>query len=294
VTQPTRTFAAAILALSLCATQGCKSRDEQALDQAKQQAASTGQAQQMVSTDKNGNTTTTVVQPPLPGQSAQTITRTTTTSVPAARVTAAHSTGSGSAPVDSATQPSGQGAPSNSASGDAAPQPISFTVPAGTHLAIRIHQRISAKHSYASEQFTGDVAQPVSDPNGQTLIPTGAHVTGVIDEAHRRGHFKGRSILEMRLTSLTLNGQQYPISTRDTVRTKKGKGKRSTAFIGGGTGVGMLIGGLATGGTGLLIGGLSGAGAGTALAGLTGNRDIEIPAESVMQFRLADDLVVQR
>jgi hypothetical protein len=36
-----------------------------------------------------------------------------------------------------------------------------------------------------------------------------------------------------------------------------------------------------------------GGGGGTALAGLTGNRDLDIPAESVVRFKLADDLVVQ-
>jgi hypothetical protein len=55
----------------------------------------------------------------------------------------------------------------------------------------------------------------------------------------------------------------------------------------------MLVGGLASGGAGLAIGGLAGGGAGTALAGLTGNRDIDIPAESILHFRLTDDLMVQ-
>jgi hypothetical protein len=54
----------------------------------------------------------------------------------------------------------------------------------------------------------------------------------------------------------------------------------------------MLVGGVASGGTGLLIGGLVGGGAGTAAAGLTGNRDLDIPAESIVKFKLADDLVV--
>jgi hypothetical protein len=76
-------------------------------------------------------------------------------------------------------------------------------------------------------------------------------------------------------------------------RSKKGKGRRSTALIAGGSGLGMLVGGLATGGVGLVVGGLVGGGAGTAAAGLTGNRDIEIPAESIVHFNLADDLVVQ-
>jgi hypothetical protein len=43
----------------------------------------------------------------------------------------------------------------------------------------------------------------------------------------------------------------------------------------------------------LLIGGLAGGGAGTAVAGLTGNRDLDIPAESIVRFRLADDLTLQ-
>ena len=57
--------------------------------------------------------------------------------------------------------------------------------------------------------------------------------------------------------------------------------------------MGMLVGGVATGGVGLVVGGLVGGGAGTAAAGLTGNRDIDIPAEAIVRFRLADDLVVQ-
>ena len=55
----------------------------------------------------------------------------------------------------------------------------------------------------------------------------------------------------------------------------------------------MLVGGLASGGTGLLVGGLVGGGAGTAAAGLTGNQDIDIQAESIVHFKLAEDLVVQ-
>jgi hypothetical protein len=129
--------------------------------------------------------------------------------------------------------------------------------------------------------------------DGTMLIPRGTPVRGRIDEAHRRGHFRGRSVLELRLVSMTLNGYEYGLDTHDTVRSKKGKGKRTAGFIGGLTGAGMLIGGIASGGVGLAIGGASGAGAGTLLAGATGNRDIVIPAETIVHFRLADPLVVQ-
>jgi hypothetical protein len=55
----------------------------------------------------------------------------------------------------------------------------------------------------------------------------------------------------------------------------------------------MVVGGVATGGVGLVVGGMVGGGVGTAVAGLTGNRDLDIPAESIVRFTLADDLVIQ-
>ena len=172
-------------------------------------------------------------------------------------------------------------------------RPADVNIPAGSELAIRINQSISVKHTPPGARFDGEVVEQWTDANGRVILPKGTVVGGVVDESHRRGHFKGRSVLELRLTSLTLNGTQYPVETRDLRETKKGKGKRSAAFIGGGSGLGMLIGGIASGGTGLLIGGLAGGGAGTAAAGLTGNRDLDIPAESIVHFKLADDLTLQ-
>ena len=294
---------------------GCESKMDKAIDQAKQQAAATGQAQQVVSTDKNGVTTTSVVQPPAPGQTTQVVTTTTTSSKtvsasasapppPPASTDPVVSPYGASSPVASdgtpvagpngpppANGPAPYGPPP---AGQPVISPVDVHVPAGTSLAIRINQRISVKSAVAGDRFTGEVDAPiVSSATNNVIIPRGTHVEGRIVESHRRGHFKGRSILELRLVSMTLNGQQYALDTHDLTRTKKGKGKRSAAFIGGGTGLGMLIGGVATGGVGLLIGGAAGAGAGTALGGLTGNRDIVIPAESVVNFRLADNLVVQ-
>jgi hypothetical protein len=268
-------LASGILALGFLA--GCASKEQKALDQAKQRAASSGQAQQVVSVDSNGTTTTTVVQPPASGTKQEAIS-TTTTPAPAGQPKPAPS----GPTVSAVPQPP-----------PAPPAPVNVTVPAGTELAIRIDQHISVKTSHPGDGFTGEVVQPVIASDGSALIPKGARVKGVVDAAHKRGHFKGRSILELRLTSLELNGQEYPLQTADLQRSKKGKGKRSVAFIGGGSGLGMLVGGVASGGVGLLVGGLVGGGAGTAAAGLTGNRDIEIPAESVVRFRLAQDLTVQ-
>ena len=284
-TRSMATFAIAAILLS-----GCKSKQDAALDQAKQQANATGQAQQVVSTDKNGNVSTTVVQPLQQGQTTQAV---TTTVTPAAAVAANPAASQPVSPVAPAQQPVSQPAPAANQATDPVIRPADVHVQAGTPLAIRINQHISVKTTRAGDHFTGEVEEPVVDANNRVIIPRGAPVAGIVDASHRRGHFKGSSILELRLTTLTLNGSQYALDTRDLTRTKKGKGKRSAAFIGGGTGLGMLVGGVATGGVGLLVGGLAGAGTGTAIGGLTGNRDIEIPAESVVRFKLADDLVVQ-
>ena len=267
-----RTGRMPVIALVLAGTMlsGCKSRQDEALDQARKQASATGQAQQVVSVDKNGATTTTIVQPPAAGQNVAAI---TTTTVPPVA----------GAPIPAPSMPTVS----------AVPAPVNANIPAGTSLTIRIDQRISVKSSRSGDTFTGEIVEPVLASDNGVLLPKGTQVAGVVDVSHRRGHFKGRSLLELRLTSLTLNGTQYPVETNDLARSKKGKGKRSAALIGGGAGLGMLVGGLASGGAGLVIGGLAGGGAGTAVAGLTGNRDIDIPAESIVRFRLADDLVVQ-
>jgi hypothetical protein len=309
----------AVVALALMMLTGCKSKQDAAIEAAKKQAAATGQAQQVVTVDKNGNTTTTTVQPPAPGQTAQAVTTTVMpASVPAPgqagvapgqpavapgqpAVAGGQQYGAGQPygggqqqPYGGGQQQYGAGQPAAQRGGNPVVSPADVDVPAGTTLAIRINQHISVKTSRVGDRFDGEVVEPVLGSNDRMVIPKGTPVGGVIDAAHRRGHFKGASILQLRLTSLTLEGTRYPIATGDLTRTKKGKGRRSAAFIGGGTGLGMLIGGVASGGTGLLIGGLAGAGAGTAVGGLTGNRDIDIPSESIVRFRLADDLVLQQ
>lgn len=282
MTSPNMTRCSIAAALTLMLFTGCTSKQDAAIDRARQQVATTGQAQQVISVDKNGSTTTTTIQPPAPGQTAQTVTTTV--------VSQAHNQPQSSQANTSVQAVAQTGPPASS--GAPVIRPADVNVAAGTLLAIRINQHISVKTNRAGDRFTGEVVEPVAGRNNQVVIPQGARVEGVIDASHRRGHFKGSSILELRLTTLYLNGTSYPIDTNDLTRSKKGKGKRSAAFIGGGAGLGMLVGGVATGGVGLLVGGLAGAGAGTAIGGLTGNRDIEIPSESIVRFRLADDLVL--
>ena len=181
------------------------------------------------------------------------------------------------------------GAPQNVESAPT-PEPA-LTLPRGTRLQVRLNQTIDVKHTESGDRFSGVLAEPVVEGN-TVAVPSGSAASGEVLVAHKRGKFKGQSVLALTLTRLDVNGTVYRIDTSNLARTKKGKGKRSAAFIGGGAGMGMLIGGLATGGVGLLVGGLAGGGAGALGAAFTGNRDLSIPAESVVTFRLQDALTL--
>jgi hypothetical protein len=166
-----------------------------------------------------------------------------------------------------------------------------LTLPRGTRLQVRLNQTIQVKHVESGDPFTGTLAQPVME--GDVIaVPAGATATGEILVAHKRGLFKGRSMMALTLTRLEINGASYRVDTASVARSKKGKGRRSAAFIGGGAGMGMLIGGVATGGVGLLVGGLAGGGAGALGAAFTGNSDLSLPAESVVSFRLQNELTL--
>ena len=181
----------------------------------------------------------------------------------------------------------------STASAARAPEPDpGLILPRGTRLQVRLNRTINVKHVSSGDRFTGTLAQPIVVQGSVIAVPAGATATGEVLVAHKRGLFKGRSMMALTLTELDVNGTQYRIDTSDLERSKKGKGRRSAAFIGGGAGMGMLIGGVATGGVGLLVGGLAGGGAGALGAAFTGNRDLSIPAESVVSFRLQNELTL--
>jgi len=151
---------------------------------------------------------------------------------------------------------------------------------------------IDTKTANAGDSFTGTLAHSVA-VDGVVAIPAGAGVAGTVVDSKSPGRFKGEGTLSVALTSLNVHGVPTTISSSTYTQTIKGKGKRTAVMAGGGTGAGALIGGLAGGGKGALIGGLIGAGAGTAGAAFTGNKDLQIPAESVVTFKLGHSIEVK-
>lgn len=167
-----------------------------------------------------------------------------------------------------------------------------LTIPSGAVLTVRMGQSVSSKNSRPGETFTATLVQPVA-VEATTVIPAGAEATGTVTDAVPLGRFKGGAKLALKLDSITIDGKKYNVQTTAVSRSAQGKGKRTGVLIGGGAGLGALIGGLAGGGKGAAIGALAGAGAGTAGSAFTGNKDIVIPAESAVSFKLLEPVQVK-
>lgn len=171
------------------------------------------------------------------------------------------------------------------------PPPPPIVVPAGTSLIVTVDQALNSKTSQAGQTFLATVAQPVTT-NGKTAIPKGSSVSGTVITAKSKGKIKGEGELSLALTSITIRGKSYPIQTDTFDSTEKGKGKRTAATTGGGAAGGALIGGIAGGGKGAGIGALVGGAAGLIGGAATGNKQVEIPAETALTFRLSQSLTL--
>ena len=165
------------------------------------------------------------------------------------------------------------------------PPPAMVDLPAGTHLRVRRDQDLGSKISQSGDSFSATIADDVV-VDGQTVIARGARAEGTVIDAKPLGRFKGGAYLALRLERVQAVSGSYPVATSTMSKVEQGKGKRSAEFIGGGAGLGALIGGLAGGGKGALIGGLIGAGGGTAGSAMTGNKQIMLPAETLLTFTL--------
>jgi hypothetical protein len=186
---------------------------------------------------------------------------------------------------------SAQSAPASTPAPPPAPAPV--VIDAGKVLTVSLDQNISTKDNSSGDQFEASLAEPVT-VDGRTVLPIGTRATGTIVQAKSAGHLKGGAILALTLDGLTIHGQKYSMETSEFEEAGKGRGKRSLIGGGGGAAFGAIVGALAGGGKGAAVGALAGGGAGTAGAAFTGKRDITLPAETRLHFKLEKRLTIQQ
>ncbi len=166
------------------------------------------------------------------------------------------------------------------------------TLPVGTVIPVTADETVSSKDAQVGQKVAGSVAQDVK-VGGRVVIPKGARANLTVASAQSAGRFKGRPKLWLKLASVDVRGKTYTASTSWVGQTGASRGKRTAIGAGGGAAAGAVIGAIAGGGKGAAIGAAVGAGAGTGAAAMTGKREIEIRAESKLNFKLKTALTVQ-
>lgn len=194
-------------------------------------------------------------------------------------------------------------APATAASSDVpstAPLPVSATsptapekivVPYGTVLAVRLTESLSSDLNEKGDNFIGSLASPIL-VDDRVVVPEGAGIKGRVVEVENAGRFSGRPAILIELTRLGFNGNSYDLRTSQYSKEGSSRNVRSAATIGGGAGLGAILGGILGGGKGAAIGAMIGAGAGTGVQARGKGAVVQLPAESILSFRLQAPLAV--
>jgi hypothetical protein len=171
----------------------------------------------------------------------------------------------------------------------------SLEAPAGTELVVRTVETIDSRNSGADQRFSAIVERDVTDASGRVIIPERSSAQLVIRQLSSGGA-TGSPEMVLDIQSITVDGRRYVVSTKDLTLesdTGIGKNKRTAETIGGGAALGTIIGAIAGGAKGAAIGVLVGAAGGAGAQVLTRGRDVRVPAETVLEFRLDRTVTLQ-
>ncbi len=158
-------------------------------------------------------------------------------------------------------------------------------LPRGTEVKVRTDTTIPAKPA-ANQQYMATVSNDVMNSAGTVVIPRGSHAELVAVPTP-----DGKDV-NLDLRYVTVQGQKYLLTAKSTSNSKHeglGANKRTGMYVGGGAAIGGILGALLGGGKGAGLGAIIG-GAGGAGAQVYGNKKKEVPAETELSYKLAEDL----
>ena len=166
--------------------------------------------------------------------------------------------------------------------------PVSQVEP-GTNLSVRTNEAIETR-SRDGRVYYARVVDDVRGRDGQVAIPRGSDVELIVRRARDND-------LILDIESVTAYGQRYAIDSQaerieSSDRPGVGANKRTGEFVGGGAILGTIIGAIAGGGKGAAIGAAAGAAAGAGSEVLTQGKEVRVPPESILHFRLEQPLLI--
>ncbi len=171
------------------------------------------------------------------------------------------------------------------------PPPEPITIPAGTVVTVRMIDGIDSAKNQPGEEFAASVDAPVVIAD-HVVIRKGADARVRLVQAKSAGRMTGQSELQVELVGLAVGNQTFAVESSEYQTKGASRGKRTAATVGGGAALGGLIGAIAGKGKGAAIGAAVGAGAGTAVQAATKGQQVQIPAETKLEFALAAPITV--
>jgi hypothetical protein len=172
---------------------------------------------------------------------------------------------------------------------------VARVIPRGTEIAIRTEETIDSDNSSTGQLFSARVTEDVPDSAGGIAIPEGTRAKLVVRNITSGGAVHSPELV-LDLFSVDMGGKDYRVDTSDVdLNSRRGIGanKRTLEYGGGGAGFGALMGAIFGGGRGAGIGAAAGAGAGLLTQIFTRGKQVKVPAETTMRFRLDRTLVLK-
>jgi len=172
------------------------------------------------------------------------------------------------------------------------PEPMKVTLKEGSVIAIRLGETLDSEKNKVGDSFSASLAEPIVI-DGFVIAERGARVSGKVVDLDRAGRVKGVAVLQLALTEVTTaDNQRVAIVTDAFLKQGPSSKKSDAAKVGVAAGIGAAIGAISGKGKGAAIGAGAGGAAGTGVVLATRGKPAVLPAETVVQFKIAQAVTI--